>query len=124
MKKTTYGRLVHPMIAFGIYDAELEVAIQLLPTQWDAVKYDKTLNIINFPGEYDIQGISLTARSDQDGTMHYAYTTNGKKTIILQNTAGLDSEHASRADKRYLTDPSLAEVLSRRELEGAVETLE
>lgn len=105
-------------------DAFAVQGITLQKTKWEIMQYgDKDTSIISFPGEYDVQWVSIKC-IDAGDELHYIIHVDDTWTAILQSTAALEKENIDGIDTRYVAGEDIQKELENLELEGEIKLLD
>ena len=92
--------------------------ISLALQTWDDMHYgDHDLNFIDYPGEYDIQGISFNVSAGKGGELNYLID-DGSKTYAFAQTEDALNDEDFNADYWLFTNQHIAKMLDKMELEG------
>jgi hypothetical protein len=73
--------------------------------------------MVEFPGEYDIQGIAIKALLWKDNKLNYLVTLKNKKYGIIQNPKILDEDEVGSMDYRLYIDENVENKIDQLELE-------
>ena len=97
--------------------------IILRPTRGESMRYgQQNIHIIDFPGEYDIDGHIVQCFATGDN-LHYIFTIEDQRFALLQDTAILTKESFEKIDTWIVRYPSIKDELERKEMEGKVEVI-
>jgi len=99
--------------------------INLSATKWEDMVYGKAdILFINYPWEYDIEGMFIKVFADKTGRLNYILEWEGKKTFaIVQSPSALDHEEIVEAKTIYYTDDAVEKILDKMEVEAKRERL-
>ncbi|MBP6085985.1 hypothetical protein KA478_02130 [Patescibacteria group bacterium] len=75
------------------------------------------LNLIDYPGEYDLQGMFFTVSPGKGGELNYLIKDGTKVYAFAQTEDALNDEDFN-ADYRLFTNQHIAKMLDKMELEG------
>lgn len=73
--------------------------------------------LIDYPGEYDIDGFFITASAGKGGEMNYLINDGHKTYAFVQTEDALNDEDFN-ADFRLFTNAHIAKALDKMEMEG------
>lgn len=118
--KLDTGYIIADNIYLGDDTAPQSASLTLRLQQWPSVVYDKTISIIDYPGEYELSGYFLDAWSDKQWMMNYGIRYGQKKIFFIQSAEWLDNDMVSDANVRYVMNESMKDLIARRELEWDV----
>lgn len=79
--------------------------------------------MIDFPGEYDIDGVLVDALLTDDDGMHYVFQLPKKKYVIVNKKGVLKDMDTNKVDSFFSTNPKMQEILEKLEYEGDFELL-
>ncbi len=97
--------------------------INLRLTKGDAVRYGDTKTpVVDFPGEYDIAGISIRC-IEAGNVLHYVISHDDAHTAILQSAAALEVAKFDGIDLRVCADMSIKNEIEALEMEGDIQIL-
>ena len=109
--------LIDNQILFGS-SGEAKVTLRL--EKWEEMRYGKTqTNIVEFPWEYDIAGVSVVC-FEADKKLSYVLAWNGDRVALLQNPAALEVASFDSIDTWICVDEAVKEEVERLEMEGEV----
>jgi hypothetical protein len=118
--KHANGFLLGKKIYFMTEDGAQEDAkyINLAVKLGDDMHYgNHETRLIDYPGEYDIDGISIHALAGKAGEMNYLIDDGQKAYAFVQTEDALNDEDFN-ADFRLFTDAHIAKTLDKMEMEG------
>ena len=75
---------------------------------------------IEYPGEYDVAGYAVQARTDKNQKLNYIIMIDGKKIALIQSVEWLDADPVTDMANRLVTDEAVADAIQKRELGGTV----
>lgn len=97
--------------------------IGLSLTKWEIMKYGEEAGNIDFPWEYDVQGVSIKC-IDAWGLLHYVVHLEDEWIAILQSSAALEKENIEGIDYWIVADEKTKSEIENLEMEGEIEILE
>ncbi|NOZ44865.1 MAG: hypothetical protein GXP45_07120 [bacterium] len=113
-KKVLFGSLVP-------HDRYINLALQ----KGENVFYEKMpFKVIDFPGEYDIDGILIKGYLGKNNLLSYILTIKRKHIAIIQTADILNNEEVSDMDTWLYSDDKIADRINHMELEGNLQKLE
>ena len=74
--------------------------------------------VIDYPGEYDKESITIKVVEDKGGALNYLLKYNNQAVAFIQSAAALDDEDFTIAKYRLYVDPFIAKTIDTLELEG------
>ncbi|USN55684.1 MAG: hypothetical protein H6765_03710 [Candidatus Peribacteria bacterium] len=77
---------------------------------------------VEFPGEYDVQGISITC-FEAANLLHYVVRIDDKDIAILQDKAVFDVENFDGIDQWVVVNEAIKNEIENLELEGEITVL-
>jgi hypothetical protein len=83
----------------------------------DIVTEKALYTIVEFSGEYDIDGIGIKALVGKDRKLNYLISLKNKKYGIIQNPKILDDDEVGSMDYRLYLDDSVEKKIDQLELE-------
>lgn len=83
-------------------------------TRYNNLEY----SLIDYPGEYDIQGITIKAFLGKGDKLNYVIHMDGKKIWIFQSPEVLENDEVGPLNQRLYTDDRVAKKIDQLELEG------
>lgn len=99
--------------------------INLAQVMGEDMRYEKVpYQLIDYPGEYDIQGISIQCFLGADKKLNYVIDIHNKKIWIIQSVDVLDLEEMAGVTFRLYTDDRILSKIDQMELEGDRQKLE
>jgi hypothetical protein len=78
---------------------------------------DHDLNYIDYPGEYDLNGMFFNVSSGKGGELNYLINDGNKTYAFAQTEDALNNEDFN-AHYWLFTNPHIAKMLDKMELEG------
>lgn len=92
--------------------------INLALEMGEDVKQEKLpYTLVEFSGEYDIDGIGIKALAGKDKKLNYLITLKWKKYGIIQNPKILDEDEVGSMDYRLYLDDNVERKIDQLELE-------
>jgi hypothetical protein len=73
--------------------------------------------IVEFSGEYDIDGVGIKALAGKDGKLNYLISFKNKKYGIIQTPKILDDDDVGNMDYRLYLDDNVEKKIDQLELE-------
>lgn len=117
------GVLIEKKVMFGATvpgDKYINLAIE----KWEDVDYvELPYKLINYPGEYDINGVFIKCFVDKKNMLNYLITIGEDKVGIIQNAKILDKDEVSNMDLWLYTDEKVENKINQLELEGDKEKI-
>lgn len=92
----------------------INLALQIGP---DMQYGNHDLTFIEYPGEYDINGIFLKVFAGKAGELNYLIQDGNKEYAFVQTEDALSNDEFT-ADTWLFTNPHIAKTLDKMELEG------
>jgi|GEM_PF-3324380 len=97
--------------------------INLMATKGEPMRYqdadaEVSTFIIDYPGEYDKDEVSIKVAEDQGGALNYLLKYNNQIVAFVQSASALDDEDFTNAKYRLYVDPFIAKTIDKMELEG------
>jgi len=74
--------------------------------------------IIDYPGEYDKDNVTIKVVADKGGALNYLLKYNNQIVAFVQSASALDDEDFTAAKYWLYTDPFIAKTIDKMELEG------
>ncbi|MEI7557322.1 MAG: hypothetical protein WCJ45_00230 [bacterium] len=122
--KYTNGFLIENKLLFGYETADPKY-INLASVPGDDMRYDKiSYSLVDYPGEYDIQDISVDSFLGADNKLNYVITIDAKTIGIIQSPEVLDLDEVGKVSHRLYLDDRIANKIDQLELEGEKQKLE
>lgn len=88
------------------------------------MRYERTtLQLVDFPGEYDIAGNTVIC-FDAGGYLHYQLHTEKGVLVLIQDVALLEKETLTDVDIWLCTNEKAKDAIERNELEGEIIVME
>ena len=89
-----------------------------------AMHYDKhEFTVIDFPGEYDIDGVLIDSVTTKDDGLHYVFQLPKKKYVIVNKKWVLKDMDTNGVDCFFSTNDKMQEILEKLEYDGDFELL-
>ncbi len=74
--------------------------------------------IIDYPGEYDKDEVTIKVVADKGGALNYLLKYNNQTVAFVQSAQALDDEDFTNAKFWLYVDPFIAKTIDKMELEG------
>ena len=74
--------------------------------------------IIDYPGEYDKDGVTIKVVEDKGGALNYLLKYNNQAVAFVQSAQALDDEDFTGAKYWLYVDPFISKTIDKMELEG------
>ncbi|MCX6823843.1 MAG: hypothetical protein NT085_01845 [candidate division SR1 bacterium] len=117
------GFLIENKLLFGFETADPKYINLALEPGAD-MRYDKlAYALIDYPGEYDIQGIGIECFLGANNKLNYVLTISDKKIGIIQSADVLDIDEVGEVKVRLYQDDKIANKIDQMELEGEKQKL-
>lgn len=117
IKKLEDSYLLHSKILFGNNEEDSKY-IDLRPHgNLDAIHSQMDKKVIDFPGEYDIEGIFIKAILGKGNLMNYFIKTKTKSFAIIQNAKALEDDDLVKVENWVFLDEAIEKKLDQLELE-------
>ncbi len=98
--------------------------ICLCTTKWEMMNYwEFNSEVVSFPGEYDIQDISIKCIDAWD-LLHYVVQLEDSRIAILQSSAALEKENIEGIDQRIVLSEEVKKDVENMELEWEITIIE
>jgi len=118
------GFIVEKTLCYAFEQPHKEY-INLAKTLGEDMRYEKIdYALVDYPGEYDIQGIMIQAFLGADQKLNYIADIHGEKIWIVQSLDVLDLDEFGFVRHWLYTDDNIANKLEQLELEGEKQKLE
>lgn len=102
-------------------DQPTDDTIYLAKTQGSLMSYGQTpIFVIDYPWEYDKNNIDITCFVESDGVLDYKIVDQWESIAVIQTSKALEFNEFTTVDYRVVPDQSLAEQLTKMELDGKV----
>ena len=89
------------------------------------MRYEKLdYQLIDYPGEYDIDGIGIQCFLGADQKLNYVIDLPSKRIGIIQSADVLDLDEVGNVNFRLYTEDKIANKIDQLELEGEKQKLE
>lgn len=99
--------------------------INLSSVIWVDTRYKKLdYQLIDYPGEYDVEWMSIKCFLGKGDKLNYIIDLDKKKIWIFQSPEVLENDEVGVANERYYTDDRVAKKIDQMELEGEKKKLE
>lgn len=110
---------------FYAYQEPNKKYINLAQTMWDDMRYEKLdYSLIDYPGEYDIDGIGIECFLGADQKLNYIITMPNKRIWLIQSLDVLDLDEVGNVNSWLYTDDRVANKIDQLEMEGEKQKLE
>jgi hypothetical protein len=117
------GFLIENKLLFGFESPDAKY-INLALEPGDDMRYDKLdYELIDYPGEYDVQDIGIDCFLGANNKLNYVLTINNKKIGIIQSADVLDLNEVGEVGYRLYQDEKIANKIDQLELEGEKQKL-
>lgn len=126
MVKITFknGFLIESKLLFGFETADSKY-INLALEPGDDMRYEKlNYELVDYPGEYDIQGVGIECFLGANNKLNYLISLWDKKIGIIQSADVLDLDELGEANVRLYQDDKIINKMDQLELEGERQKLE
>lgn len=118
------GFLIEHKLLFGFEKADPKY-INLALEPGSDMRYEKLdYSLVDYPGEYDIQDVSIECFLGVNNKLNYILTINGKKIGIIQSPDVLEMDEVGEVSFRLYQDDKIAKKIDQLELEGEKQKLE
>lgn len=118
------GHLIGHKFIFGASEPD-KTLINLASVIGTDTRYTKLdYQLIDYPGEYDIQGISIKCFIGKGDKLNYVIDMDKKKIWIFQSPEVLENDEVGVVSERLYTDDRVAKKIDQLELEGEKKKLE
>jgi len=109
--------LIEKKLMFGA-SVPHEDYINLAKELWEDVR-EGTLpyTMVDYPGEYDIQGVSIHVSQNKDHKLSYMITLDWERIGLIQSYQILDLDKFENADVWLYTDEKVSAKLDQMEME-------
>lgn len=99
--------------------------INLAQTMGDDMRYDKLdYNLIDYPGEYDINEVGIQCFLGADQKLNYIIDLPSKRIGIIQSVDVLELDEVGNVNFWLYTDDRIVNKIDQLELEGERQKLE
>lgn len=97
--------------------------ISLMNMKGDEMRYSEpgekdTAFIIDYPGEYDKDEVTIKVVADKGGALNYLLKYNNQMVAFVQSASALDDEDFTNAKYWLYADPFISKTIDKMELEG------
>lgn len=93
--------------------------INLMTTKGSDMNYGQPDTfIIDYPGEYDKEAVTVKVVEDKGGALNYLLKYNNQAVAFVQSAVALEDEDFTTAKYRLYVDPFIAKTIDTLELEG------
>ncbi|MEI6672783.1 MAG: hypothetical protein WCL02_05670 [bacterium] len=111
------GFLIENKLLFGFETTDPKYINLALEPGGD-MRYEKLdYALVDYPGEYDIQGIGIECFLGTNNKLNYIIMINDKKIGIIQSADVLDIDQVSDVKVRLYQDDKVANKIDQLELE-------
>lgn len=111
------GFLIAKKLLFGA-TVPHEKYINLAIYKWENLFYEKMpFKLVDFPGEYDIDGILIKAYLWKQNKLSFVITTKTKRLALIQTSDILDHDDVWDMDAWLYLDTKIADKIDGMELE-------
>jgi len=118
------GFIIDHKLFYG-YQEPNKKYINLAQTLWADMRYEKLdYQLIDYPGEYDIDGIGIQCFLGADQKLNYVIDLPSKRIGIIQSADVLDLDEVGNVNFRLYTEDKIANKIDQLELEGEKQKLE
>lgn len=113
------GFLLDNKLLFGASEGNSKY-INLATTIWEDMRYQKfEYDLVDYPGEYDIQNISIQCFLGKNNLLNYLIAYNSKRIALLQSPDILESTAEFAVAQEWIyTDDAVLAKLEQLEVEG------
>jgi hypothetical protein len=119
VKESDNGHIIAKKILWAPHTAD-DSYICLMAHIGEDMTYDAFTHIVNYPGEYDIQGIQCKVWASKDGELNYAIMTKSATIVLCQTKKYLQTDDIpDSVDSRIFTTEKLRESREKMEFEDA-----
>ena len=126
MIAVTYnGWFIIEKTVFYAFDMPNPAYINLAKEIGEDMRYEKIdYALVDYPGEYDIQGIKIQCFLGEDQKLNYVVDLQEKKVAIIQSADVLELDEVGAVRFWLYTDDKIAAKMDQLELEGDKQKLE
>jgi hypothetical protein len=118
------GFLIEHKLLFGFEKPDPKYINLALEPGGD-MRYEKLdYALVDYPGEYDIQEISIECFLGANNKLNYILTVSGKKIGIIQSPDVLEMDEVGEVSFRLYQDDKIAKKIDQLELEWEKQKLE
>ncbi|MEI8091458.1 MAG: hypothetical protein WCG98_04420 [bacterium] len=118
------GFVIDHKLFYG-YQTPNKKYINLAQSMGDDMRYEKLdYQLIDYPGEYDVQDISIECFLGADQKLNYIITLPGKRVGIIQSPDVLELDEVGNVNFRLYTEDKILNKIDQLELEGERQKLE
>ncbi len=118
------GFLIEHKLLFGFEKPDPKY-INLALEPGSDMRYEKLdYTLVDYPGEYDIQDVSIECFLGANNKLNYILTINGKKIGIIQSPDVLEMDEVGEVNFRLYQDDKIAKKIDQLELEWEKQKLE
>lgn len=118
------GFVIDHKLFYG-YQEPNKKYINLAQTMGADMRYDKLdYQLVDYPGEYDIQDIGIECFLGADQKLNYIITLPSKRIGIIQSSDVLDLDEVGNVTFWLYTDDKIANKIDQLELEWEKQKLE
>jgi len=117
VEKIDWGFLIEEKIMFGASVPHKDY-INLAVDLWEDVReWDLSYILVDYPGEYDIQNVSIHVSQNKDHKLNYMLILDWKRIWLIQSYQILDLDKFENADVWLYTDEKISSKIDQMELE-------
>lgn len=99
-------------------DTAQKAYINLALKIWEDMRYRKLdCELIDYPGEYDIQWITINSYLGRGDMLSYIISYDWRKIWIIWSEDVLNLDEVTSVDTRYYTDDKISNMIDQLELE-------
>ena len=115
--KFKHGFLLENKLLFGFEKADPKY-INLALEPGSDMRYEKLdYALVDYPGEYDIQGIGIECFLGANNKLNYILHLDNKKVGLIQSADVLDLDEVGEVNFRLYQDDKIANKIDQLELE-------
>ncbi|HOG15072.1 MAG TPA: hypothetical protein PK674_00640 [Candidatus Absconditabacterales bacterium] len=118
IKLESEGYLIENKILFGASIPNKEYINLATEIGEDIVIEKLPYSIVEYPGEYDIDGVFIRSFGSKDGKLNYIITINNKTIGLVQSAKILEEDDVRSLDAWLYLDDAVEKKLEQLELEG------
>lgn len=98
--------------------------ICLCTKKWEMMNYgEENKKSVSFPGEYDIDGVSIKC-IDAGDLLHYILYIEETRIALLQSSAALEKENIEWIDQWIVMDEAIQKEIENLDLDGEIIVLD
>ncbi len=118
------GFIIDHKLFYG-YEKPDKKYINLAQSVGDDMRYEKLdYQLVDYPGEYDINDISIQCFLGTDQKLNYVIELPNKKVGIIQSPDVLELDEVGNVNFRLYTEDKILNKIDQLELEGERQKLE